>query len=147
MNAKCFVLLCLFGASVARSTPNQQNAIPQEEGRSENDATSYLGDFRFLLKTYHDCAQTDLSSCLKLKLVTALDRASRSFKDVSILEGVSFVKDNAAPVDKTPAKSESELEASLPRSLNEKEDTLNGLILEKIFGFFQSHTLQVKKII
>lgn len=143
MYLRCFAFFCLATVVLARTTSTSQNAIPKEEGRA-SDFSSYMGDFRFLYKTYQDCAAVDLSSCLKLKLVTALDRAARTYSDVSILDGVTLVKDEATPVDSTPVKSESELEASLPRSLNEKEDTLNGLILDKIAGFFSTHTLQVK---
>lgn len=144
MYLRCFAFFCLASVAIARSTPNSQNAIPQDEARG---AESYMGDFKFLFRTYQECAAKDLSSCLKLKLVTALDRAARTYSDVSVIDGVTLVKDADVPVDDAPVKSEVELEATLPRSLNEKEDTLNALILEKIGSFFGTHTLQVNIVI
>ncbi|GLV32670.1 Osiris 8 [Carabus blaptoides fortunei] len=124
MYRKCVIIafFAVVALSSARSTTSSQtNAIPQETARA--DESSFASDLRFLYKIYQECSVTDLSTCLKLKLVTAMDRASRSFPVV---------------------QSEAEIEASLPRALNDREDALNSLILDKIFDFFQTHTLQVK---
>jgi hypothetical protein len=102
-----------------------------------------LGDFKFLYKTYADCASAELSTCLKLKLFTMLDRVARSLNDVKVTEGVQFTRDPEAPVDETPAKTEKEIEAELPRSLEAKNGQLNSLLFDKVMSFFQSHTLQV----
>jgi hypothetical protein len=128
------------------------NALLEEEPKSlaenEDVPTSFLGtDLRFLFRIYKDCSQRDMISCLKMKLVTALDRASKSLSDLKVFEGVTFARDPSAvsdgSVDGKPV-SEEELEASLPRGLQDKEDLLDGLIMEKILGFFRSHTLQLK---
>ncbi|XP_044743301.1 uncharacterized protein LOC123305596 [Chrysoperla carnea] len=148
MYLKCLLTACLVATIVsARSTQNtQQNAIPDavETPRGSSDITSYMGDIRFLYKVYQECSATDLSSCLKLKLVTAIDRVARSYSSVPLFDGVNFVKDPNTIDTSAPIKNEAELEASLPRSLADREDTLNGLIFEKIIDFFQSHTLQIK---
>lgn len=137
---KCFILASVAAAALARSASSPQNSVT-EEARSQ-DASSYLGDFRYLYKVYQECAATDLSSCLKLKLVAAMDRAAKSYPTFTLFDGVSFVKESGAP-DATPVKSENEIEASLPRSLDEKDKVLNTLIADKVANFFDTHTLQV----
>lgn len=137
---KCVLISCLFVLASARTTSNQANAIPQETARSSDD-NSFFGDLKFLTKMYSDCASSDLSTCLKLKLVTAMDRASRAFPVVEVIEGVSFVKE--VNQEQPTSQSENEIEANLPRALNDKEDALNQMIVDRVFNFFQSHTLQV----
>lgn len=138
----CLVSL-VFGRSTQASSTNKiddEEQQPQDESRK---ASSYLGDIKFLYKTYQECAAADLSTCLKLKLFTIIDRVSRSTNDFKVYEGVSFVQEGEEPVDKAPVKTEKEIEASLPRSLDDKESTLNSLIMDKIMSFFGSHTLKV----
>lgn len=122
------------------------NKVDDEEvPEAGRKTTSYLGDFRYFFKTYQDCASSDLSTCLKLKLYSAMDRIARSNGDVKVSDGVSFVKESedASAEEDVPVKSESEIEASLPRSLDDKEQTLNSMIFDKIVSFFESHTLKV----
>lgn len=123
------------------TTGNEINAIPVQESPRAQENT-YFTDFRYMYKVYQECAATDLSSCLKLKLISAMDRVAKAYTEVPLFEGVSFVKSSATTEE--PVKSEAEIEASLPRALTEKEDALNTLIADKIFNFFESHTLQVK---
>lgn len=157
MYPKCILVACFVATIVsARSTvPAQQNSISDdkfvpvaETGRSAPaaDLSSYVGDLRFLYKVYQECSVTDTSSCLKMKLVTAIDRAARSYSGLSLFDGVTFVKDTNVVDTTEPIKSEAELEASLPRALSDREDKLNSLIFEKIFDFFQGHTLQVSNL-
>lgn len=139
---KCFILASVATAVFARSASAPQNSVT-EEARSQ-DTSSYLGDFRYLYKVYQECAATDLTSCLKLKLVAAMDRAAKAYPTFTLFDGVSFVKESEAK-DPTPVKSEAEIEASLPRSLDEKDKVLNTLIADKVANFFDTHTLQVTK--
>lgn len=145
MRLSSFVLIgaALVVCVSARSTPNVQNAIP-EAGRSQ-DTGLHMSDLRFIYKTYQECSGSDISACLKLKLITALDRAARNIADINLFDGISFVKDPSAQIANTVPATESELEASLPRAMDDRENTLNELILEKTFNFFKSHILQVLK--
>ena len=130
------VVLCL--VSLAFGVKNDEKEVPRK-------ASSYIGDIRYLYKMYQECSSTDLSTCLKLKLFTIVDRVSRSNNDFKVYDGVSFEKENDdVTVDETPVKTEEEIEASLPRSLNDKEQTLNSLIMDKIMSYFGSHTLKVR---
>lgn len=149
----CSVTVLIAVSALGRNLDSlHDNALLEEEPKSlaenEDVPTSFLGtDLRFLFRIYKDCSQRDMISCLKMKLVTALDRASKSLSDLKVFEGVTFARDPSAvsdgSVDGKPV-SEEELEASLPRGLQDKEDLLDGLIMEKILGFFRSHTLQLK---
>lgn len=44
----------------------------------------------------------------------------------------------------TPVPSEEELEASLPRALDDKEERLDSMVIERMADFLQKHTLKVK---
>ncbi|XP_069679305.1 uncharacterized protein Osi8 [Periplaneta americana] len=148
------LVLLLIGSALGRSVDSaNENSLTNEGSRTSTDnddasISSLFGtDFRFLYRMYNDCAEKDLSSCLKTKLVTAMDRASRSQSDLKVFEGVSFIRDPSAGSDDSvegKPLTEAELEASLPRGLQDKENLLDGLIMEKILGFFKSHTLQFK---
>lgn len=132
--------LCV--VSVAFGHSAHLNKIDDEESQPRK-ASSYFGDIKYLYKTYQDCSAADLSTCLKLKLFTIIDRVARSDSDFKVYEGVTFVRDGEEPVDETAPKTEKEIEASLPRSLDDKEQSLNSLIMDKIMSYFGSHTLKV----
>lgn len=144
MFVKCVILAAFVAVAVARSAPATQNTVEPETPRAaaQESASSHFGDLRYMYKVYQECAATDLSSCLKLKLVAALDRVAKSYPQISLFDGVSFVKEPNAVVEES-TKSEAEIEASLPRSLNEKDDALNSLIADRVGNFFETHTLQV----
>ncbi|XP_060528770.1 uncharacterized protein LOC132703491 [Cylas formicarius] len=141
---KCLVVV--FGATCvwARTTGTpEQNSIVDDTPRASDNTPSYLSDLRFVYKVYQECAATDLSSCLKLKLLAALDRASRTY-NLELFEGFNFVKDTKGTDEEDSPKSEEEIEANLPRSLNEREATLDGMIADKVGSFLGSHSLQIK---
>lgn len=149
----CSVILLIAGSVLGRRADSlYDNALSEEEPRSlaenEDVPTSFPGtDFRFLFRIYNDCSQRDMSSCLKMKLVTALDRALKSRSDLKVFEEVTFIRDPSAVSDTSVNGnpiSEAELQASLPRGLQDKEDLLDGLIMEKILAFFKTHVLQFK---
>jgi Protein of unknown function (DUF1676) len=119
------VLSCVIAAAVAASVP-------------EGDTVG------FVYRLWDDCnnkADMDLSSCLKMKLATAVDRAAR-MNDLSVFEGVTFVR--TAPVESASATTEEAVEASLPRSSDARDETLSAMILERAAHFFQTHSLSVK---
>lgn len=97
-----------------------------------------------MYKVYQECASTDTISCLKLKLVAALDRAARSYSELPLFEGIKFVKDPQAAVPAAEVKTEAEIEATLPRSLEDKETALDNIITDRVSSFLGSHTLQVQ---
>lgn len=119
------VLSCVFAAAVAASVP-------------EGDTVG------FVYRLWDDCnnkADLDLSSCLKMKLATAVDRAAR-MNDLTVFDGVTFVR--TAPAESSAATPEETVEASLPRSSDARDETLSAMILERAAHFFQTHSLSVK---
>lgn len=131
--------LCLISVALSAHV----NSVDEES--QPRKAPSYFGDIKYLYRTYQDCAAADLSTCLKLKLFTIIDRVARSNSDFKVYEGVTFVKDGEDQPDTSAPKTESEIEASLPRALDDKEQTLNTLIMDKIMSYFGSHTLKASK--
>ncbi|XP_049880443.1 uncharacterized protein LOC126376938 [Pectinophora gossypiella] len=114
----------------ARTAATNQNTV--DEPRSSDD--TILGDLKVAYDTYKDCSGGEITNCLKVKLAKALNRISQS-EEVSLLSGVTIVKDK-------DAKIENEIEEAIPRGLD--ESSLDNLIMDKIFGFLQTHTVQVK---
>ena len=126
---------------------NPVHNLPEDSGRSQNDNGAF-SELKIAYKVYKDCSDQDLSVCLKMKLLTALDRVGRVYKRMPILnEWVEIVKieDNtiAASESSNTILKEADLDASLPRSIDDRESALNQMLIEKIVNFFQTHTFQV----
>ncbi|XP_066146302.1 uncharacterized protein Osi8 [Euwallacea fornicatus] len=139
-----FGFLLSVGVLARSATFADQNTIDGNNGSPRaSDSYSYLNDFKYMYKVYQECASQDLTPCLKLKLLAAMDRATRSY-NLNLIDGITFVKDPNAPAEQEGPKTEAEIEASLPRSLNEKDGALTGLLLGKAASFLGSHTLQIK---
>lgn len=145
MFSKCLLVLCSVTLVLARSAPTSKNSVTMEDKARSLVGSSVFNDLRYIYRTYQECSTTDLTVCLKIKLLTSLDRASRSVGNVSIGDDIKLVRQESSPVDETPIKSTEEIEESLPRSLSDKQTALNSLIFSKIVNFFNTHTLQVRR--
>ncbi|CAG9860652.1 unnamed protein product [Phyllotreta striolata] len=142
MISKCIALLIVAHAALARTAgPSAQNSL-HEAPRS--DGNTLVSDLRYMYKVYQECAASDTMSCLKIKLISALDRAARSYSELPIFEGIKFVKDPQAQAPAAEVKTEAELESTLPRSLEDKETALDNIITDRVSNFLGSHTLQIK---
>ncbi|TGZ33740.1 uncharacterized protein LOC112460266 [Temnothorax curvispinosus] len=143
--ARCYVclavLLTAVSARSAETNPTSNSINEQQTARSNSNGI--FGDLRYVYQVYKECSDTELSPCLKLKLLSAIDRVSRSAQ-LNVADGVTLVQDESAANESEPEKSLQEIEASLPRALEDKEDALNGMIFDKVAKFFQSHTLKLK---
>lgn len=96
---------------------------------------------RGLLKVYDECSKADsFSLCLKKKAVTFMDRLARMDK-LSILDGVNVVKSTDSP--QPIILSEEQLENSLPRSIESKEEALDDMLFNKATTYLSSRTLQI----
>lgn len=140
----CLALLLATAAARSAETNPASNSIDEQQqqtARSSNNGV--FGDLRYVYQVYKECSGAELSPCLKLKLVSAMDRISRSAQ-LNLAEGVTLVQDEPAANESEPEKSLQEIEAGLPRALDDKEDALNGMIFDRIVKFFQSHTLKLK---
>ena len=135
------ILLAVASARSAETNP-ATNSINGETARSTG-SSNVFGDLRQMYQIYKECADEDLSSCLKVRLLSAIDRVSRSAQ-LNIADGVTFVQDDPISSADEPPKSLQEIEAGLPRALDDKEDALNTMIFDRVMKFFQSHTLKLK---
>lgn len=155
---KCLVLLCMATAVLGRSASSDLNSLSSDTDKpqyisevpkssaSTTGESSIWSDFDFIYKTYQKCSTSDLSVCLKLKLVKVLDNAARSMKNVELMQGIKFVRlDKDETNSLTVLPSEEELLNSLPRSTEGKESALSSLLWDRVSSFFQSHTLQVNE--
>lgn len=145
---KCLVFLCATTTVLARTMAVNKKPLddlPQMSKNSEKSSSepSIFSDFGALYKMYQTCSNMDVSVCLKLKLLGVLDNASRSMKDIQILDGVKFIQADTDADVSEPIVTEDELVKQLPRSLEDKENALTALIWNKVVSFFQRHTLQV----
>lgn len=98
---------------------------------------------KLALKIYDDCSKTDgFSPCLKKKAITFLDRLGRMDK-LSIAEGVTIKKSTETQPNQQPALTEEQLEVSLPRSIEAKDEALSDMLLDKVTGFVSSRTIEI----
>lgn len=98
---------------------------------------------RALLRVYDECnkAEYGLTSCLKKKAITFIDRVGR-LDSLTFTEGFKVVKNPNAPELKP--LSENELERTLPRGLEAREEVLTGMLVDKVANFVSGRTLQVE---
>lgn len=88
-----------------------------------------------------DCSrQEHVGVCLKLKALGALERAVAS-KSLQITSFVALTKDDGDDVVKSD--DESDLEASLPRAADQKDDRLDQMLLENVQKLLENRSLQI----
>lgn len=137
------------------STAQQLSAGQTKDDKSSassgaSSSVAIWGDLSQAYKIYKQCAQDNTSVCLKMKLLTGLQRVLRSSKVLNIIDGVRFVKstdDNGgdgAQANSVSFTNEKDLEAELPRGATAREHILHSLIAREFSNFLQNFTLQVK---
>ncbi|XP_004534173.1 uncharacterized protein LOC101462123 [Ceratitis capitata] len=156
------VISCTFRNVTSRtatgSMAQQLTAAQSKDGGSAqstinsgaSSSTAFWGDLSQAYRIYKGCAHDDLSVCLKVKLLTGLQRVLRSSKVLKIIDGVQFVRSTDDSTDggataKTPTfTNEKELEAVLPRGTAAKQQVLHSMIARELSNLLQNFTLQVK---
>ncbi|XP_022184271.2 uncharacterized protein LOC111043593 [Nilaparvata lugens] len=111
---------------------------------SRSVSPGLFSDFRYVYQVYEECKNENFATCLKMKLVTTLDSAVRSVRRISLLEGVALVRDDDPSVMAAPPVTREQLDSSLPRALDQRDDTLDALIFDKLMQVFHTHSLQFK---
>ncbi|XP_026282425.1 uncharacterized protein LOC113209223 isoform X1 [Frankliniella occidentalis] len=132
------------GAAPSGFVPITASPPPAMEVASGRQAAADAGNWRLVGKLLLDCSRTgDLVGCLKLKAVATLGRALTSDAAIPIMEDLSLARDPDADVKvpETP-QTETELEATLPRALEERSGRLDRLLLERLDAFIRSRTVQ-----
>ncbi|KOB63518.1 Osiris 8-like protein, partial [Operophtera brumata] len=113
----------------ARTAGTSHNKV---DSRSSEEST--FGELKLAYETYKECSGDDITHCLKQKLAKTLTRLARS-DELNVLNGVTIKKDKDAKIE--------DVEAAVPRGMD--ESSLDNLIMDKIIGFMQSHTFQVRR--
>jgi Protein of unknown function (DUF1676) len=98
---------------------------------------------RALLRVYDECnrAEFGVSACLKKKAINIIDRVAR-MDTFSVNEGFKVVKNQNAP--ETKPISENELEMTLPRGIEARDEALTELLVDRIANFFNARTVQIQ---
>lgn len=99
-------------------------------------------------RAVQECSDKDTSICLKMRALTFVDKALRRSDDISVVDGVVFVKSDAANEAyrglNARALSQDELDASLPKNVDEKNTQVENLLVDRVARFLETHTLQLK---
>lgn len=97
---------------------------------------------RIAYKLYNDCSnEVGYSVCFKKKVITLLDRLGR-MENVSLGIGINIVKKPYANSNES-IMTEKDLDDTLPRAVDAKEDALSYMLLDKLFKYVGSRNLEV----
>lgn len=142
MYAKVITLALLFSYTSARTLSALENEnIREVKAAFSESKSSLIGDLKHMYRVYEECSAKELAPCLKMKFVIAIDRLSRKL-EFPITDSVSLVKDETA--ESNNEIDNEMLEATLPRSFEEKNSRLDQMIMDKISNFFAGRSLQFK---
>lgn len=101
---------------------------------------------RAVIRVYDECqkAETGFSPCIKKKAITFLDRV-KFIKTINIGEGVNVVRSEDIDYTKDDKKplTDAELEQTLPRGLEAREDALTDMLVDKAAQFISGRTIKV----
>jgi lactoylglutathione lyase len=110
---------------------------------SANAEDIYNQGARAVLRVYDECSRAEfgLSACLKKKAINIIDRVAR-MDTFALNDGLRIVKNKNAPELK--AVNENELEQTLPRGIEARDEALTELLVERVAKFFNARTLQIE---
>lgn len=145
------ISIALFYSSLVFAIPSSQ--IEQQQSFDSN-SWSFLpsSSSSFASKLYDDCERKnyELLDCLKVKVVSLLDRVSRS-DVIEFDESISLVReksgqgntdDSSTRVDHGRALTENEVEDTLAGDAD-KGSKLNDMIFKRISSFLGTHSLKI----
>lgn len=141
MSTKVIFVVFFVSYCSARSLDSSANENVRDAKAYSESASSFLSDLRHVYRVYEECSAKELGPCLKIKFITAVDRLARKI-ELPISDGISLVKDEKA--DGGNEMDNEVLEATLPRSFDEKNDRLDEIIVDKVLNFFSGRSLQFK---
>lgn len=124
---------CTAAKSINLATDNDivnNNKMPDEKG----DSFTISNEIKVLYKLYEQCKlnNKDLTLCLKLKLVNAIDKLNNN-RNIEVLHGIYLVKDTS--------------ELALQNNVTEEQrsaQSVDDVISEKVYDFFKSRSLSLK---
>ncbi|XP_012255479.2 uncharacterized protein LOC105685702 [Athalia rosae] len=90
-----------------------------------------------------DCLNhEEMLSCIAVKTVSVLGRASRS-SDIQLIDGVKFVRDGPMERSGKVLETETELMNELPRDATDKTFKIVSMLYESTMSFLKSHSLKL----
>lgn len=97
---------------------------------------------RGILRVYDECTKSEFGVvlCLKKKAINFIDRVSR-MNLLTLNDEIKIVKNDDAPVQN--ALNESDLENSLPRGLEARDEKLTNMLIDRVSGFLSSRTIEI----
>lgn len=132
--AKYFVILVSFilSCSTAATTDN----------RTTDSAGGWSVLPSIVSKLYHDCELKDyeLADCLKIKVISLLDRVGRS--DVIQLDDSLALVREGKRLDSGRALSENDIENTVTGT-EEKGSLLNQMLFDRVSKFLSTHVLKI----
>lgn len=132
---------CLLMSSIPQSTTVQ---LPTIDWRSLSNfaSSSRLGDLKILINVLSECLRKDFTLCIKVKAVSAFDQAVRA-GNLPLTDTLTFVRINADNESSTtPPLTEEELESNLPRSLDDKDKSLDYMLMGRLKKFLKTHAIR-----
>ncbi|XP_050357725.1 uncharacterized protein LOC126778277 isoform X1 [Nymphalis io] len=95
---------------------------------------------KYVMRIYEDCQRTDgIVPCLKKKAILFFDRAAR-MEAIPLIAGVDIVK--TSDMEIVPI-SENDIDANLPRNMDNKDEALTDMLWNRIAAFANSRTIQL----
>ncbi|XP_041985133.1 uncharacterized protein LOC121737545 [Aricia agestis] len=95
---------------------------------------------RYIMRLYEDCSRADgIMPCLKKKAILFFDRAAR-MESIPLVDGIDIVKSAGFEAQ---AVSENDIDATLPRSADAKDETLTSMLWDRVASFANSRTVQL----
>lgn len=103
-------------------------------------------EVRAVVRIYDDCqkAEGGMVNCFKKKAITFIDRMA-SIDAISMGEGVRVVRNANAnqSADLPKLQTEADVERSLPRGLDGREQALTNLLVERVARFFNTRSVTI----
>lgn len=131
---KVFIVSVLVFVAAVSAAPSVIDNKIESEGTLSR-AAKYLGA----------CFESDdITTCLAVKGITAMNRAARS-NNIVVTNGITFKRDPASPVARSgKALSENDIMSELPSESDERNGRLMDMAMQSVTDFFGTHNLEVK---
>lgn len=147
------LVLCVVSIGAAESwkpasntnVPAWNTDIVEESSRSVDENRWWLpvAQLKAFQSLYDDCIARDAdygASCLKGKALVYLARAMDK-ETIALGEGVTLVRSGAS--GEQHIDSDEQLNANLPRDLNQREERLDEMLFNHVTSFLQTHTIKM----
>ncbi|KAL1449592.1 hypothetical protein WDU94_002083 [Cyamophila willieti] len=141
---KFFLVLCVLPCVVFGATLYDAKENLIEEGRSEKSEMSVGGNaWKLLNKVMADCNNDDfskMSSCLGVKAVTAIDRASR-MNSITLVSGINLINEDNERNSRSLVTEEQVTNEIESAPSGDKSGRLLEMIFDNAAKFLQTHTV------